>query len=396
MSKPKFAETHNLVAFLEKPKERDGFEGIIDFLNASTSKYALIIQALVYKKKVIITGISVRSDLQLDDAEGTECQPNDAIFEQLTLMGRKQRKDSGPTEPITDKATIKKHVSTLSCDPPQSGEDRMKLNELMNLCTKLSDRVLALENANTSQPTEIATIKERIKKLEKKKKSRIYKPKRLYKGRKIADIDQDAEVTLVDETQERNNDDLMFDTCVLDGDEVFEEPMVNAATTTSSILVSVDDPVTTAGKIKAAKPKAVTTAATTITTAIANTRPKEKGIVFHDQEEQEHASTQIVSLAQPSSKDKELAFRMHVEEQAELERMPRERVAQEEASRAAIIEELDSIQASRAAIIKADELLVVRLQAEEQDKLSIEEKSRMLVEMIAKRKKFFAAQRAAE
>ncbi|GKA11821.1 hypothetical protein Tco_0691367 [Tanacetum coccineum] len=47
------------------------------------------IQALVDKKKVIITEKSVRSDLMLDDAEGTECLPNDVIFEQLTLMGAK-------------------------------------------------------------------------------------------------------------------------------------------------------------------------------------------------------------------------------------------------------------------------------------------------------------------
>ncbi|GJW67813.1 putative ribonuclease H-like domain-containing protein [Tanacetum coccineum] len=35
-------------------------------------------------------------------------------------------------------------------------------------------------------------------------------------GRKIANIDVDAEVTLIDETQGRNDDNLMFDTCVLD------------------------------------------------------------------------------------------------------------------------------------------------------------------------------------
>ncbi|GJZ37839.1 hypothetical protein Tco_0584030 [Tanacetum coccineum] len=114
MSTPKFADTHNLVAFLEKPEESNGFEGIIDFLNASSIKYALTvnptvyescikqfwatakaktvngerqIQALVDKKKVIITEKSVRSDLMLEDAEGTECLPNDVIFEQLTLMG---------------------------------------------------------------------------------------------------------------------------------------------------------------------------------------------------------------------------------------------------------------------------------------------------------------------
>ncbi|GKE19843.1 hypothetical protein Tco_1431355, partial [Tanacetum coccineum] len=72
-------------------------------------------------------------------------------------------------------------------------------------------------------------------------------------------------------------------------------------------------------------------------------------------------------------------------EQAELEK---ERVAQEEASRAANIEELDRIQA----MIDVDEQLAARLQAEEQEQFSSEEKSRMLVELIAKRKKFFVAE----
>ncbi|GJR68955.1 hypothetical protein Tco_0015020 [Tanacetum coccineum] len=44
-----FAETHNLVAFLEKPKESNGFEGIIDFLNASSIKYALTVNPTVYE-----------------------------------------------------------------------------------------------------------------------------------------------------------------------------------------------------------------------------------------------------------------------------------------------------------------------------------------------------------
>ncbi|GJV20123.1 hypothetical protein Tco_1369143 [Tanacetum coccineum] len=49
MSSPKFAETHNLVAFLEKPEESNGFEGIIDFLNASSIKYALTVNPTVYE-----------------------------------------------------------------------------------------------------------------------------------------------------------------------------------------------------------------------------------------------------------------------------------------------------------------------------------------------------------
>ncbi|GJT55563.1 hypothetical protein Tco_0990617 [Tanacetum coccineum] len=186
-----------------------------------------------------------------------------------------------------------------------------------------------------------------------------------------------------------NDDNLMFDT------------------------VSVADLVTTAGEIKTAKLKIVTTAATTVTSV----RPRAKEIVFHDQEEQVPASTKTFSSSQsqlPQAKDKckaimvepevplkkkdqialdeELALRLHAEEQTELERMQRERVAQEEASRVAIIEEFNSIQA----MIEADEQLAARLQAEEQEQLSIEEKSRMLVELIAERKKLFAAHRAAE
>ncbi|GJW49398.1 hypothetical protein Tco_0090749 [Tanacetum coccineum] len=113
MSNPKFAETHNLVAFLEKPEESDGFKEIIDFLNACYVQYALTvnptiyttcieqfwafakakivneerqIQALVNKKKVIITETSIRSDLKLDDAEGIDCLPTATIFAKLERM----------------------------------------------------------------------------------------------------------------------------------------------------------------------------------------------------------------------------------------------------------------------------------------------------------------------
>ncbi|GKD37258.1 hypothetical protein Tco_1257465, partial [Tanacetum coccineum] len=76
-------------AFLEKPKESNGFEGIIDFLSASFVQYALMIQALVDKKKVIITETSIRSDLKLDDAEGIDCLPTATIFAELERMSAK-------------------------------------------------------------------------------------------------------------------------------------------------------------------------------------------------------------------------------------------------------------------------------------------------------------------
>nr|GEW34326.1 hypothetical protein [Tanacetum cinerariifolium] len=104
-------------------------------------------------------------------------------------------------------------------------------------------RVLNLETTKTTQAKEISSLKRRAKRLEKKKKSKIHGLKRLYKvglsvrvessveeksldekdaskqERNIADIDADAETTLVDETAEdqgRYNDQEMFDT----GDDV--------------------------------------------------------------------------------------------------------------------------------------------------------------------------------
>ncbi|GJS83753.1 hypothetical protein Tco_0750294 [Tanacetum coccineum] len=48
MTTLKFADTHNMVAFLAKPAESEGFEQIVDFLNAHTIKYALTINPTIY------------------------------------------------------------------------------------------------------------------------------------------------------------------------------------------------------------------------------------------------------------------------------------------------------------------------------------------------------------
>nr|GEY90432.1 hypothetical protein [Tanacetum cinerariifolium] len=109
-----FADTHNMVAYLNKSDASEGFNQVIDFLNASYIKYALIInlhiyvscikqfcntvvvkqtndvtrlQALVDKKKVVITEATIRDALRLDDAEGVDCLPNEEIFAELARMG---------------------------------------------------------------------------------------------------------------------------------------------------------------------------------------------------------------------------------------------------------------------------------------------------------------------
>nr|GEY40850.1 ribonuclease H-like domain-containing protein [Tanacetum cinerariifolium] len=161
------------------------------------------IQALVDGKKVVVNEASIRHDLRLDDAEGTACLPNEAT-------------DVPHTEPQAEE-----RVPIPSHDPLPSGEDRLQLNELMDICTKLSDRVLSLEQTKTNQAAEIEKLKKRVKKLEGKKKKRTHGLKRLYKG--------------------RINDQDLFGVHDLDSDEVF----VDVTTTKNTLMEN-----------KAAKPKA--------------------------------------------------------------------------------------------------------------------------------------------
>ncbi|GJX06897.1 hypothetical protein Tco_0194829 [Tanacetum coccineum] len=133
-------------------------------------------------------------------------------------------------------------VPNESNDPP-SGEDRLKLNELMVICTTLQAKVLDLENTKTSQQLKIDSLERRVKKLEKGKKKRALKLKRLYKvglsarvissedeeedafkqGRSIADIDDDAETILVDETHGRKNKEMFDADKDLAGEEIVVE-----------------------------------------------------------------------------------------------------------------------------------------------------------------------------
>nr|GEV92467.1 hypothetical protein [Tanacetum cinerariifolium] len=64
-------------------------------VKAKTITRKVQLQALVDRKKVVITESTVRRDLQLEDAEGVDCLPNAAIFEQLTLIGNMRRVEKG-------------------------------------------------------------------------------------------------------------------------------------------------------------------------------------------------------------------------------------------------------------------------------------------------------------
>ncbi|GJW75743.1 hypothetical protein Tco_0135113, partial [Tanacetum coccineum] len=454
------------------------------------------IQSLVDGKKVIVTKTSVRRALHLKDAKGKDCLPTATIFAEFERMGStmasaiilfldKQVEDmskhkeiyvtpshtkkifanmkrngkgfSGRITPLFQTMTVQAHeevgegsavltnshhtTTQPSTSRPQKKQSRRKqrkdsgpteplTNEAVN-----EEHVLAMENTNTSQAANIATLKEIVKKLEKKRRSRTYNPRRLYKvglsrrikssddaslgtqedaskqGRKIADLDADTEVTLIDDTQGRNDEDLMFDTGVLNGDEVCQEPMVNTATTTSSILVSAADPVTTAGEvvttasveiledltlsqtlieIKSAKPRAVTTVAIIVTPA--SSRPKAKGIAKDKGKEKMVEPEKPLKKKDQIAIDEEVARNLEAQLQAKLEEEERLSRQKEVEANIALIESWDNTQA----MMDADFQLAQQMQIEEQGQLSIEEKLKLFVELLEKRKKHFAALRAQE
>ncbi|GJZ37792.1 hypothetical protein Tco_0583983 [Tanacetum coccineum] len=319
---------------------------------------------------------------------------------------RRQRKEA---EVPQDETEHEESVPTPSNDPQPSGEDSMQLNDLMVLCTKLQAQVLDLEKAKDAQAKEIAALKKRVQRLERKKKSRTTGLKRLKKvgmsrrvessedqeslgdhedaskqGRSIKDIDADAEVTLVNETQERQDDDLMFDTGVLDDDEVFVDVTTVKKEEQST---KTGEAITTAGVEDSVAPKIPTTIEETLAQTLMEikaAKPKAKGIVFHDQEEHVSVSKPTVSVIQPSVKDKGKDAEIIEEERLE-------RQKQEEAN-IALIESWENTQA----MMEADRLLAERLQTREREDLTGEEKGKLFMELMEKRRKHFAELRAQE
>ncbi|GKA72052.1 hypothetical protein Tco_0778268 [Tanacetum coccineum] len=343
MAALKFADSHSMVAFLEKPAKSDGFKEIIDFLNAHTI-----------------------NDLRLEDAEGIECIPNVTIFEELTRMRLVQvfldnqfgdmstydeiyvtpshtrkvfvsmkRVGKGFSRNITPLfptimvqaqeelgeglvgPTNPQHTPTIiqpSTSKPQKKQPRRKqrkdTEELMDLCTNLQDRVLALETTKTNQALEIKSSKRRVKRLEKKQRSRTHKLKRLYKGDEVI---ANVVATTVGDT-----------------------------TTTTNVEVTLAQALI---EIKTSKPKA-------------------KGIVFKEPSESTTTTTPtpIVSSQQLSQVKDKAKFNKE------------ERVAREkEEVNATLIAQWNDIQDK----VETDYELAERLQQEEQEELTIEEKSKL-------------------
>nr|GEW30155.1 hypothetical protein [Tanacetum cinerariifolium] len=145
----------------------------------------------------------------------------------------------------------------------QSDKDRLELNELMALCINLQKRVLELEKTKTTQQNEIDSLKRRVKKLEKRNRSRTHKLKRLYKFSLTARVESSGD----EESLE------MFDVNDLGDEEVFviEQEVVKDINENVVEEVEQEEP-----------GKSTTTTTTTTTIPKQESHDKCKGIMIEE------------------------------------------------------------------------------------------------------------------
>nr|GEV08725.1 hypothetical protein [Tanacetum cinerariifolium] len=212
-----------MITFLTKSDASEGFDQIVDFLNAHNIQYVLMVnppiyvscikqfwalvsvkktndvvklQALIDRKKVVITEDTIRQDLRLDDADGVDCLPNEEIFAELAHMGYEKPPPkltfykarigngfSGVETPLFDTMLVQPQVHDAAKVDAEDKDD---------------NEVAHLEQDKVAQALEIVKLKQRVKKLKKKRRSKSSGLKRLRKEGGIAELDADEDVTLVD------------------------------------------------------------------------------------------------------------------------------------------------------------------------------------------------------
>ncbi|GKB47392.1 hypothetical protein Tco_0898145 [Tanacetum coccineum] len=251
-----FADSHNMVAYLEKSEANADFAEIVDFLNASPINYALTVSPTIYvsyieqfwstaKTKTVNNETQIRA--KVDDEVVHEERGDTVERVATTAASLDAEQDSGNINRTQSTAihnvpfpqgigsggsprcqeamgdtiaqTRSERVSTPSYDSPLLGvntpgsdEERIELKELMDMYTKLSDKVLDLENPRAESSKESLGEKDASK-----------------QGRNS------------DKTQELNvaKDEHMFELSNLAGTEV----IADQEETTERITTAVDDSV---------------------------------------------------------------------------------------------------------------------------------------------------------
>ncbi|GJR31433.1 putative ribonuclease H-like domain-containing protein [Tanacetum coccineum] len=119
--------------------------------------------------------------------------------------------------------------------------------------------------------------------------------------------------------------------------------------------------------------------------------PKDKGKKKIEEEDESETKSKGIPEAEKKfkqlAKDEEMARKLQEDWETEEER---KRLAEEEATKTALSDEYDFIQAR----IEADRLLALRLQDEEREQFTVEERAKFLHDTIAAQRRFLAEQRA--
>nr|GEY10645.1 hypothetical protein [Tanacetum cinerariifolium] len=150
------------------------------------------LQALVDKKKVVITEATIRDALRLDDAEGVDCLPYEDIFAELARTDTAIQGD--------DVHELSIPSPTPPTPPPQQSQDLSSTSqEALDACAALTRRVEHLEYDKVAQALEITKLKRRVKQLERGNNVKVLKLRRLKKERMIDELDRDEGVALMDD-----------------------------------------------------------------------------------------------------------------------------------------------------------------------------------------------------
>nr|GEY70943.1 hypothetical protein [Tanacetum cinerariifolium] len=296
------------------------------------------IPAKVDGKKVI-----TRRDLQFANEGGVACLPNDTIFEQLALMGsmgeglaiptdpqhtltilqpstsqqqktqkprKSKRKDtqvpqlSGPIKSVADEAVYKEMDERLmrsattasSLEAKQDNGGGPRCQEAME-DTVAQTRVLDLEKTKTTQALEIDSLKRKVKKHEKKQRSRTHKLKRLYK------VGLSARVEYSDDNKDLGEE-VFVQEDVAHKKVIDKFQKVVEDINTAKLIVDVAH-VNAVGEVNAASIATTDSTAVTMTVdeatlaqalmEIKTSKPKAKGIVLQEPSESPTTTTTISS-----------------------------------------------------------------------------------------------------
>nr|GEU57704.1 hypothetical protein [Tanacetum cinerariifolium] len=216
-----------MITFLTKSDASEGFKQIIDFLNTSVIQYALLVnptiyvscikqfwssvslkktndvvrlQALLDWRKVIITEDTVRQALRLDDVDSIDCLSNEEIFTKLARMGYEKPSTkvgkgfSGVDTPLFDGMLVTQQVQD---DVIDTVEDEDATNEISVEPTP------PLPTPATTPPPQQELIpspsQQRVRRLEKRRKLKVSRFKRLRKVDTAQRVESLADIVMDDQ-----------------------------------------------------------------------------------------------------------------------------------------------------------------------------------------------------